>query len=143
MNASPETSPHQLIIMKKVLTTAILLSVAMTSGCASIIKGNSDRITVNSLEKDAVIWVDGAPRGRDAVTVDVKKGNPIALKATKPGCQDVSVQTTETFDATSLLGILIDFGIFSIPIDMISGAAWKHSPTTYTVSPICPIAQNS
>ena len=129
--------------MKKVLTTALVFSVALTSGCASIIKGNSDRITVTSLEKDSVIWVDGAPRGRDAVTVDVKKGNPVSLKATKQGCQDVSIETTESFDATSLLGILIDFGIVSIPIDLISGAAWKQSPTTYTVSPICPIAQNS
>ena len=129
--------------MKKVLTTALVFSVALTSGCASIIKGNSDRITVTSLEKDSVIWVDGAPRGRDAVTVDVKKGNPVSLKATKQGCQDVSIETTESFDATSLLGILIDFGIVSIPIDLISGAAWKQSPTTYTVSPICPVAQNS
>ena len=129
--------------MKKVLTTALVFSVALTSGCASIIKGNSDRITVTSLEKDSVIWVDGAPRGRDAVTVDVKKGNPVSLKATKQGFQDVSIETTESFDATSLLGILIDFGIVSIPIDLISGAAWKQSPTTYTVSPICPVAQNS
>jgi hypothetical protein len=129
--------------MKKLLATALVFSIALTTGCASIIKGNSDRITVTSLEKDSVIWVDGAPRGRDAVTVDVKKGNPVSLKATKQGCQDVSVETTESFDATSLLGILIDFGIVSIPIDLISGAAWKQSPTTYTVSPICPIAQNS
>lgn len=120
----------------------MILAVASLSGCASIIKGNSEKITVNSLEQDTVIWVDGAPRGKDAVSVDIKKGNPVTIKASKQGCQDVSVQTTESFDATSLLGILIDFGIITIPIDLISGAAWKPSPTTYTVSPICSVAQN-
>lgn len=138
-----EQSLGQWLIMKKMLTTALIFALSLTSGCASIIKGSSDKITVTSLEKDTVIWVDGAPRGRDAVTVDVKKGKPVALKASKPGCQDISIETTESFDPTSLLGILIDFGIFSIPIDMISGAAWKQSPSTYTVTPICPIAQNS
>ena len=128
--------------MKKVFLPALILAVASLSGCASIIKGNSEKITVNSLEQDTVIWVDGSPRGKDAVSVDIKKGNPVTIKASKQGCQDVSVQTTETFDATSLLGILIDFGIISIPIDLISGAAWKPSPTTYTVSPICTVAQN-
>lgn len=128
--------------MKKVFLPALILAVASLSGCASIIKGNSEKITVNSLEQDTVIWVDGAPRGKDAVSVDIKKGNPVTIKASKQGCQDVSVQTTESFDATSLLGILIDFGIITIPIDLISGAAWKPSPTTYTVSPICSVAQN-
>lgn len=128
--------------MKKVFLPALILAVASLSGCASIIKGNSEKITVNSLEQDTVIWVDGAPRGKDAVSVDIKKGNPVTIKASKQGCQDVSVQTTESFDATSLLGILIDLGIITIPIDLISGAAWKPSPTTYTVSPICSVAQN-
>jgi hypothetical protein len=49
----------------------------------------------------------------------------------------VSTETTEVFDATSLLGVLLDAGIISIPTDLISGAAWKVDQTTYTVTPIC------
>lgn len=122
--------------MKKI-TFLALTAVLTCSGCATIIKGSSEKITVNSLEEGTVIYVNGAPRGKDNVQIDVKKGKPQTIKASKKGCQDVVVETTESFDATSLLGILIDFGILSIPIDLISGAAWKPDPTTYTVSPIC------
>lgn len=66
----------------------------------------------------------------------MKKGNPHTIKVTKKGCQDI-IQTGESFDATSLLGILIGFGIITIPIDLISGAAWQTNPTIYTVTPIC------
>jgi hypothetical protein len=106
-------------------------------GCATIIKGTSDRISVNSLSEDTVLYVDGAARGKGSISVDVKRGKPHDLTAKKKGCQDVTVRTTDRFDATSLLGILIDFGLISIPIDLISGAAWKIEPTSYTIDPIC------
>jgi hypothetical protein len=59
------------------------------------------------------------------------------LRAEKEGCESTTSTTTESFDPTSLLGIFIDFGLISIPVDMISGAAWKIEPTTYTLTPVC------
>ena len=121
--------------MKKI---ALIVALAILStGCSTIIKGTTETISVNSLEKGTVISVDGAPRGVDAASVSLKKGKTHSLRAEKPGCSSVTTETTETFDPTSLLGILIDFGIFSIPIDLMSGAAWKVEPTTYTLTPIC------
>jgi len=107
------------------------------TGCASVIKGSSDTVTVNSLEKGTTIYVNGAARGVDTASVSVKKGKPHTLRVEKEGCQPVTGETTESFDPTSLLGILIDFGLISIPIDLMSGAAWKVEPTTYTLTPIC------
>jgi hypothetical protein len=123
--------------MKKIVSSIAVISIMTLTSCANIIHGTSDQITLNSLEKDTTIYVDGTPRGRDNATVDVKRGNKHTIRATKKGCQDISAETVEKFDATSLLGILIDFGIITIPIDLISGAAWKTEPTTYTISPIC------
>ncbi|WP_190274820.1 PEGA domain-containing protein [Leptothrix cholodnii] len=114
-----------------------LACVVALGGCSSIIKGTSETISVNSIEKGTTIYVDGAARGLDSASVSVKKGKPHSIRAEKDGCQAVTADTTETFDPTSLLGILLDFGIFSIPIDLMSGAAWKVEPTTYTVTPIC------
>ncbi|MCE2680787.1 MAG: hypothetical protein LW629_10155 [Burkholderiales bacterium] len=114
------------------VTAAILLS-----GCSTVIKGTSETVSVNSLEKGTVISVDGSPRGLDTANVSLKKGKPHTLRAEKQGCGTVTTETTETFDPTSLLGIFIDLGIFTIPIDMMSGAAWKVEPTTYTLTPIC------
>jgi hypothetical protein len=120
--------------MKYIVTAVAIFAL---SGCANIIKGSNDNVSVNSLEKGTSIFVDGAARGIDNAMVNVKKGKPHSLRAEKDGCQSVSTETGESFDATSLLGILLDFGIFTIPIDLISGAAWKTDPTTYTLTPIC------
>ena len=115
----------------------ILVITILTQGCATIIKGTNDKIAINSIEKDTLIYVDGAVIGKDAVLIQVERGDTHTIRATKQGCQDIFLNTGESFDATSLLGILIDFGIITIPIDLLSGAAWKTDPKVYSASPIC------
>jgi len=116
-------------------TTVVALSLCLGS-CASIIHGTTDTITVNSLDPQATIYVDGAARGVGVAQIDVKRGKKHAIWAVKDGHQSSIVETGESFDPTTLLGILIDFGIITIPIDLISGAAWRVEPTTYTVTPV-------
>lgn len=118
--------------------TFLLLVLTLAPSCASIINGNHDTITVNSLEKGTTIFVDNVARGTDSIACEVKRGHPHTIRVEKDGFQSTSIETDESFDATSLLGILIDFGIISIPIDMISGSAWKTDPRMYTVTPLHP-----
>jgi hypothetical protein len=116
---------------------SLVASIALLSGCSSIIKGTNDTITINSIERGTTLYVDGAACGLDTASVSLKKGKTYSLRAEKEGCESTTSTTTESFDPTSLLGILIDFGLISIPVDMISGAAWKIEPTTYTLTPVC------
>ena len=121
--------------MKKL---ALIAFVALSlTGCSTLFKGTTETISVNSIEKGTTLYVDGAARGVDSATVSLKKGKTYHLRAEKEGCESVVGSTNEAFDPTSLLGILLDFGMFSIPIDLITGAAWKIEPTTYTLTPIC------
>ena len=113
------------------------------SGCASMINGTSDTINITSMTPNAELYVDGNPAGKGTAIVTVKRGKPHFILAKKPGCQDTTIQTGEKFDATSLLGILIDFGIITIPLDMLIGGAWKTEPKTYMVSPMCDVAARS
>jgi uncharacterized protein YceK len=121
--------------MKKL---ALIAFVALSlTGCSTLFKGTTETISVNSIEKGTTLYVDGAARGVDSATVSLKKGKTYHLRAEKEGCEPVVGLTNEAFDPTSLLGVLLDFGLITIPIDMITGAAWKIEPTTYTLSPIC------
>lgn len=120
----------------KHIVAATFITTSIT-GCASIFSGGSDNVSINSLEKGTTLSINGAPRGLDNTAADLKRGKPYTITASKEGCKDVTIQTQESFDGRSLLGIFIDFGIFTIPIDMISGGAWKISPSSYTVTPIC------
>ncbi len=120
------------------ISKVCLLALAVAaSGCSSIIHGGHDTVTINSLEKGATIYVDNIPRGADIVQVDLERGESHIVRATKPGCTDTITPVTDKFDTTTLLGIFLDLGIISLPVDFISGSAWKITPKTYTVTPIC------
>lgn len=120
------------------ILSVLFLFVVTLSGCASVISGTEDRISINSLEEGTLIKVDGQARGKNNTDVHLRRGDSHVIVASKPGCEDATVTTGRQFDYRSLLGILIDFGLVTIPIDFISGAVWKTEPSSYTVSPVCP-----
>lgn len=131
--------------MAKVLTMKIFPSIyiiisaaATLSGCASILSGTEDRITINSMTSDTIILVDSIPRGTNSAEVTVDRGSKHIITASKKGCADTSVTTGQGFDHKSLLGIFIDFGLITIPADFFTGAAWKTHPSSYTITPECP-----
>lgn len=120
--------------------SAIALSFAAClglSGCAGIINGTSDNITVRSANPDATLYVDGMKMGKDTVMFNQKRGKKTIIEAKAPECSTGTVHTDWRFDGTSLLGIFIDFGIFTIPIDFATGGAMAAEQTIYTVNPIC------
>lgn len=123
--------------MKKITRVLPLLLLLFSAGCASIIHGTNDKVSVNSMDEQAVIYVDGVPMGKGAISVDLKKGKTYEISARKSGCQDVTIQSAERFDSITLLGIFFDFGIFTITTDLGTGAAWQIYPTTYSIAPFC------
>ena len=120
------------------LPIVLLLAALLSSGCAGILHGTNDTVSVNSMEDDTIIYVNGTPRGRNTAIAQLKRGDAHTITASKEGCRNVTVETTQSFDTASLLGIFLDFGILSIPIDLVSGAAWKTDQAIVTLSPICP-----
>ena len=65
--------------------------------------------------------------------------------AKKQGCADNLVQTQNSFDAVSLLGFFLDFGVISmLVVDWAAtGAMWKTDPLVYHVTPICDTPQSA
>lgn len=123
-------------MLRSLLVASILVIIPFSGSCASIISGGHDTISVTSTEKGTAIYIDGVLRGTDSVEAEVKRGHRHEIRAEKDGCQTVAFETSESWDATSLLGVLIDFGIVTVPLDFLIGGCWKTSPTLYTVSPV-------
>ena len=130
--------------MKKLvfLWALVILSNQIFASCATMFNGSSEQINVSSQEDGTILYLDGIPVGKNhaQITVSKKKlSKNMVIKGSKPGCQDVTKNMVTTFDATSLLGILIDFGIFTTLLtdSVLTGAVTKADQTFYDVTPVC------
>lgn len=123
-------------IIKK--ATCIILSISLV-GCAAMFNGSSQTMSIRSTMPDTKLYVNEAYIGQGNGTETFRKKQNYTITARKEGCRDTSVVATKSFDPTTLLGILIDYGIISILIvdGAATGAIQKFDKTSYTVDPDC------
>lgn len=122
--------------MKKTLTIAVISSMLLT-GCAGIMSGGEDRLTIATSTSDAKIYVDGRYLGDGRISTSINRGEPAELRIEKEGCATVYATTGDKLDGWVFANILIDFGVVSIPIDLITGNAWKLDQSEYLLVPEC------
>jgi len=121
--------------MKKVIKLfASVFCIAYFIGCATIVRGTSQTITINSNVSGASIELDGAPVGVTPFTGKVKKGKDKTFTIRKQGygTQSITLERELDFTATILGNVLLG-GTTGTTTDGISGAMWLYSPTTYFV----------
>jgi hypothetical protein len=125
--------------MKTVAPIFTVLLVFQLTGCAYMFHGNTDQITIQSVDPQAELYIENALIGKGTASASVERNRKYSVTAKKAGCSDQTVQTGDKFDAISLLGLFLDLGIVSILIvDNASGAMWKTYPLVYHVNPVCP-----
>lgn len=129
-------------MIKTLFNCAFLSVLLFTSSCASIFNGTTDKIHVSSSVPGTKFFLDNEEIGMDnaSVVISKKKLKSVMLHAKKAGCQTKSSDIDTKFDPTTLLGILLDFGIISILIvDWgINGAVTEAERTNYVLNPVCP-----
>lgn len=124
--------------MKTRILTAVLVLSTM-SGCAGIVSGGADKVTISTGNaKGAEIFLDGEYLGNERVTTNINRGDTYEIMVTKEHCETAYEQTGERIDEIIFLNLFIDFGIISMPIDFLSGNAWKPDSKRYIVTPYCP-----
>ena len=122
--------------IKAVLCTVLSVSLA---GCATMFNGSTQVMSIRSNMDDAKLYVDETYIGKGNGTATFQKKKNYTIRAKKEGCRDAVLIPTKSFDPTTLLGILIDWGIISILIvDGAATGAWqKFDQTGYTIDPDC------
>ncbi|QIZ83646.1 hypothetical protein HF888_05155 [Bermanella marisrubri] len=107
----------------------------LTSGCASMINGQQQTIHVKSHE-DATIYIDGRFAGQGMAQRKVSRDESHQIIVELNDCQ-IQYDTESRFNKTSLLGLLLDLGLISIPTDFLTGAAWQVHPNKIQLIPEC------
>ena len=102
--------------------------------------GATQQVSIRSNVPDAELYVNEAFIGKGNGVTTFHKNKNYTIVARKQGCSDVTAIPTKSFDALTLLGILIDFGIISIlVVDGAATGAWtQFDQTSYVVDPQCP-----
>lgn len=121
--------------MKKTIFISSVVSVILLSGCATVIKGDTQKVFLRSDNPETVFYVDGKklPKGKNFF--EYKKGKNYAVKGEIQGCDDVIVHTENVFDNTSLLGFVL--APLTVPVDLYTGAAFKPELSTIVINPVC------
>ena len=88
---------------------------------------------------DAKLYVNETYIGQGNGTETFRKKGVYTITARKAGCRDTSIVPQKSLDPTTLLGILIDWGIITILIvdGAITGAWMKYDKTGYLIDPDC------
>ncbi len=122
--------------MKKLIA---LFGVLALSGCAAMFNGTSQEISIRSNNPEAKIFVNDAYLGKGNVMTSFKKKEEYSIRVEQSECQSVTVPVSKSFDATTLLGIAIDFGVVSIlVVDGVGTGAWQEfDQESYIVDANC------
>ena len=125
--------------MKKIWFKTILAGSVTLSGCASMFNGSSQQVSIHSNLSDAKLYVNEQYIGKEYAITTFKKKQNYTITARKDNCDAMSIVASKSFDATTLLGLFIDYGIISIlVIDGIGTGAWQQfDQTSYLIDPKC------
>ena len=127
--------------MKRFIALSLAVSVFSMSltGCATMFHGSTQQVAIRSNVPGAELYVNEAYVGKDNGVTTFQKSKNYMITARKAGCTDTSVPASKSFDAVTLLGVLIDFGIVSVLlIDGAATGAWlQFDQTSYVLDPRC------
>jgi len=108
-----------------------------------MLNGTEEKIHLRSEVPGTSLYLNDRLLGIDQVSVMVRKKDlkRVRLLAKKEGCTTQDRKVDTQFDSTTLFGLFIDLGIFSVLlIDWaIYGSVREAERTGYVLNPVCPL----
>lgn len=114
-------------IMKQVLSTSLLASTILMTGCATVISGTSESVTIDSSPQKAEVYIDGAMVGVTPMTLKLEKNKKDSVMVKKEGFKPQSRELTKQYDPVTLVSFFWD----ASTTDFITGAAMEYDPKSY------------
>ncbi|NGP89681.1 PEGA domain-containing protein [Fodinibius halophilus] len=114
--------------------TLLLLGISASiiiAGCATLTKGTTQIVTINSNVDGAGVYLNGAQIGETPFASKIKK-NEDALVIRKEGYKSHTLSLSKSLEPI-FWGNIITGGTLGSITDWISGAAYSYSPSTYQV----------
>lgn len=125
--------------MNKLRLLFLSATIVLSTGCATMFNGSNQTVNIRTNDAEAKIYVNEEYMGKNQATYTFKKKENYVLKAEKEGCKTTTIIPQKSFDPTTLLGVLLDWGIISVlVVDGAATGAWqKFNQTSYVIDPDC------
>lgn len=124
-----------------VATIAVVCTFIGVVGCATIVKGTSATVSINSVPGGANVEIktsDGivVRQGSTSMTTDLKKGKDYIVSISLDGyeSQTVPILKGDIEFGTAVCGNILCTGLIGLFVDHFSGAMYKLEPNTIIVS---------
>lgn len=108
---------------------SVLSVFIFTVSCATIFKGSSAEVRINSQPSDADITINEIDKGTTPQTLNLSRDQDHILTFQKDGYQDVKFEVNKKFDVgTTVVGNLFSWSLLGVIVDVASGAAYSLEP---------------
>lgn len=118
--------------MKKFVIAAVVGVSILASGCATVVTGDTQVVTINSNAPEAEVLVNGILVGKTPFNGPIKKGQSTSVTVRKAGFQERTVQLATDVEA-AFFGNIIIGGLLGSTTDYGSGSMYKYSPNTIQI----------
>ena len=114
------------------LLSALLLTVVLVSGCATVFTGTHDEVTIRSEPEGALIFIDGLEEGTTPATLDIKRPGITDTEVTLrlDGYEPRRFVLRKAFNAVSVINLAC---VLCWAVDVATGSITKYRPSGYDV----------
>ena len=110
----------------------IALSIVLTSGCATIVKGTTQGVSISSDPPGADVNVDGAFVGQTPLSVEMERKRDHLVTIERSGYESRTVPVVKSVGG-AVWGNVLAGGLIGWGVDATSGAQYDLSPATISV----------
>lgn len=113
--------------MNKAHSFAGLVLLLLGVGCATIVSGQHQDVSITSTPTGAEILVDGQSRGITPLIVDLTRKHKHVVQLRLEGYQPYEIVFERKFNGWAIGNVFLG-GLVGLGVDLISGATYKLSP---------------
>lgn len=125
------------MLFKRSCLLTLAASLLVLTGCATIVDGKSQAVTIQSTPEGATVSIDGNAVGVTPVTLPLERKDGQVLRVTKDGYTPYEAPLTTQINGWFFGNILIG-GFLGSTTDGVSGAMHEYAPNQYLV-PLEPV----
>jgi len=119
--------------MRSFSVVRVLVLGLAIGGCATILSGTRQTLTVNANVDAAQVYLNDSLLGNTPLTASVKRGKTGVLKVSKDGYRPYQAALNKKVTSTFWVNIFSG-GTFGSTTDMATGAMYEYEPSTFMVS---------